>query len=271
MGGHGVVPVAQPGGVPVVHSGIHQGMAHECGGDIPHRDVGALPHLVVAVGTQSGNCRESRHHAAGVVHGVAQLDGRAVGIAGKVAQPAQGGEHGRVAGVARLRSGLPVGRQGHHDDVRFDLAQLWISQAQTVHHAGAEVLEDDVGDAHQVVGQLQRPRLLEVEGNGAFAGVHLLKGRWGLAVHGMGPPRDVQARRRLDLDDVGAQGGQDHAGEGAGGVDGKVSDANAGEGSGCVGHGHRLSATLSPNRSGIFPGTPATARAAGRGWSGRPR
>ena len=271
MGRHGVVPVAHADSVPVIHGGVHQGVAHEGGGNVPHRNVGALSHLVVAVGAQGGHRGEGRHHAAGVVHGVAQFHGRPVGVAGQVAQSTQGSEHGRVSGVARLGAGLPVGRQGHHDDVGLDLAELRVAQAEAVHHAGPEVLQHHVGDAHQVVGQFQGPRLLEVEGDGALAGVDLLKGRRGFAVHGVRPPRDVQSRGRLDLDHIGAQRGQDHAGKGTRGVHGKIGDANAGERSGCVGHGHRLSATRPPSRSGISPGTPAAARAGDRGWFGPPR
>ena len=213
--------------VALVHGGVHEGVAHEGGGDVADCNVGALADLVVAMGAEGSNGREGRHHAAGVIHGVAEFDGRAVGVTREVAEAAEGGEHGGIAGVTRFGAGLSVGGQGHHDDVGLDFAELGVAEAEAIHNAGAEVFQHHVGDAHEVVGEFQGAGFLEVEGNGTLAGVDLLEGRRGFAVHGVGPAGNVEAGRRLDLDDVCAQGRKDHASEGTGGMDGEVGDADA--------------------------------------------
>ena len=220
---------------------------------------------------QGGDGGEGSHHAARVIHGVAQFYRRAVRVSGHVSEAPQGGEHGSVAGIPRFWPRLSVGGQRHHDNVGFDLTQLRISQPQTIHHAGTKILQHDIGDANQVVGKFQRPRFLEIERNRTLAGVDLLEGRRRFAVHGMGPPRNVQARRRFHLDDVGAQRRQDHTGEGAGGVNRKVGDANTGEGSGLVWHNHHPDIIYLPRRSDTAPDTPATTSVASPGCSGQPR
>src|SRR5581483_2323234 len=46
-----------------------------------------------------------------------------------------------------------------------------VAQAQPLHHAGAEVLDRDVGGAGQPAGEVDAPRVLEVDGDRALVAV----------------------------------------------------------------------------------------------------
>jgi hypothetical protein len=72
-------------------------------------------------------------------------------------------------------------------------------------------------------------RVLEVERDAALVAVDHLEGRRGAADEGRAPAARVVALRPLDLDDIGAEGGEHLAGEGAGEVLRDLDDLDAGE------------------------------------------
>ena len=83
---------------------------------------------------------------------------------------------------------------------------------EAIHDAGTEVLENDVRAGDQLEKRLAPACLLEVERDGALARI-LREERCAheAAVEGRGCaklPREIAARGRLDLDDVGAELGE---------------------------------------------------------------
>ena len=192
-------------------------------------NVHMLPEVGGPLGAQCGNGGEGGQHAAGVVHGVAELDRRAVGITGQVAQTAQGGKHRGVASVVALRAALSVGGEGHQHDVGAHTTQFLVSQPQPVQHSGTEILQHQVRDRHQSQGEFHGPGVLQVQAGRHLVGVNLLEAGRRLTVHGVGTPGDVQAGRAFDLDDLGAELGQHQPGKGPGGMYREVSDPDPGQ------------------------------------------
>ena len=79
----------------------------------------------------------------GLIQGV--FEGLAPVGAKDVHQPAQGVLHNLRRLVVSVGAGLTEARDRGHDDVRFDLSQGVVPEAQGGHHAGAEALHDHVG------------------------------------------------------------------------------------------------------------------------------
>ena len=139
----------------------------------------------------------------------------------------------RVVGDAVARQvlvgagGAVAGDPAEHD-AGVDLAQLLVAEAAALERAGAHALDHGVALAGQLEERGHALGALEVEHEAALAAAdvqvhqrHALDDR----------PRhlaDVVTRRRLDLDDVGAEVGQ-RGGDGARPEDGHLEDADAGE------------------------------------------
>ena len=143
--------------------------------------------------------------------------GAAVGVAvdrHRTAHRRQREVGGQVVGV---RAGLAERGDGHVDDVRAHGAQRVEAQPEAVHHARAGVLEHEVdgGRQRQEVGATGR--LVEVEHDAALAAVVRLEAQTGELVRLTVDDGRLVARRRaarrLDLDHVGTEAGQDERGQ----------------------------------------------------------
>ena len=162
---------------------------------------------------------------------------RAVGVVqlGEDAQqPAQGLADGVVAGPLPVRAVLAEGGDGTVDDARVHFAHHVVADAQTVHHPGPEVLDDDI----RVPGQPQEDFLalgrLHVQGQALLVAVEGAEARavvLGLLVPGA---ERVPLAGGLDLGHLRPQVGQQQRRVGTGDVVGDVEDLDTFE---CSGHG----------------------------------
>ena len=110
-----------------------------------------------------------------------------------------------MARQVAVRAGGAVARDRAHDDLRVELLEAVVAEAQLVEEPGPHGLDHDVGLAHEVLEHRDRLGLLEVEHQRLLAPVHV-QVQQRRAVH-QGPrhlPR-VVAGGRLDLDDLGAE------------------------------------------------------------------
>lgn len=112
----------------------------------------------------------------------------------------------------------------------MDLLERLEAQPQAVHHAGTEVLHQDVGALHQLAEDFLAARVLEVDGDGAFPGVLRQEGHTHEPAVELGVGAQlagqVAGARGFHLDDLGAHMGELVAAEGPGQHVGEVEDAD---------------------------------------------
>jgi len=96
------------------------------------------------------------------------------------------------------------------DDAGIDFGELVIAEAHPLHHPGAEIVDDHVGPAHEVVNDRLPVFFAQVEGDRPLVAVEAAKDRIVEPVRVVGNrgAREVARARALDLDDVGAVIGQ---------------------------------------------------------------
>jgi hypothetical protein len=127
------------------------------------------------------------------------------------------GRHRRVGAAAAESADAAV------HQLRADARQHVPADTQALHHAGTEVLDQDVRGPHQVEQAGAVLVGLEVEHDAALPPVEGHERR----VESAGLPlAERVARRGLDLDDVGAHLGQQHRGAGTGDVGAEVQHAH---------------------------------------------
>src|SRR5204862_1184903 len=73
--------------------------------------------------------------------------------------------------VMVMPAGMAVTRHRHIDDVRLYPALLLVAEAPVAEHARAEILDHDVGDADQPLGDLQALGGADVEAEALFVDV----------------------------------------------------------------------------------------------------
>ena len=190
---HGQVEVAAAPGLAGSRQGRQEPDAGEEGGaqicrgrTDPHRRL-------------TGQARDRRQPAHGLHDHVVR---RPVGVRPALAETGDRGVH--HAGVAR-RDPLVV-------------------EAEALHGAGAEVLDEDLALFHQVHGQPGPPRRAQIEGDGLLAAVDARVVGADPGDEGSEVPRLVAAARQFHLDHLGAEVGQDHRRVGAGQDPGEVED-----------------------------------------------
>lgn len=180
---------------------------------------------------QGGGDGEGGIQAGGeVVDGHAAFHGGAAFFAGDAHQPAHGLQRQVEAAFLAARAALAVRRYRTIDQARVARAHGLLPQPQAVHDAGAVVFDQYVGAGDQLDGCVALGLVLQVQGDRALVAV---QGGEVLAVAiGDGRPaaQGVACAGRLDLDDVGAHVGQQHAAERAGGHVADFDDAYACEG-----------------------------------------
>ena len=132
-------------------------------------------------------------------------------------------EHAGVAdvvnvmpGAQRIRSGLAVTGNAAEHQSRIDARQRLVAEAQLVHHAGAEALDQDVGGLHQFLERSLAVRVLEIEAQATLVAVHHLVQVAGVAPHRTERAGVVARAGVLDLDDIGTIVGEMLGGERAG-------------------------------------------------------
>ncbi len=158
------------------------------------------------------------------------LDGEEVLVSGQPGQP--GGVLDHEGERRQVPPRAVEAEPGHadHDQVRAVGLQGLEAQAELVQHPGCVVLHDHVAGGHEAVQQLDAPRVAQVEGQAPLVGVEGGEDRPPL------PPlrlrrRDaadqaeaVGALGRLEVDDVGAEQGQQAADQWPGPVGRHVED-----------------------------------------------
>jgi hypothetical protein len=114
------------------------------------------------------------------------------------------------------------------DQLGKSLAHVLGPEAERLHGAGPQVLDDDIALGDQLPGHLATGLALEVQRDGLLAAAVGADHRLAIAADVPG----LIARQRLDLDDVGAQFAQDHGRPGPGDVLPQVEHAHALQGRG---------------------------------------
>ena len=129
----------------------------------------------------------------------------------------------------RVRAVLAVAADRAEDDARVRAAERLEADAEPVHDAGPERLDDRVGAGGEAEERGGALRAAEVEGDGALVPLHGVERAGLLARDRREPAQPVAAVARLDLHDVRAEVGEDHRREGPGEEAAEVEDADAGE------------------------------------------
>ena len=209
--GSGSAPLgAGPGGGDLVRREV---VAH--GHRVEHRDVDVLAEPGRIAQAQRGEHPDDAVQTGDRV-GHRDLD---VDVLGAGGDPAAGGhaglrmDHPGVRRTVTLRALLPEPRDRQHHEAWVDLHEVVVGEAEAGHDAGPEVLGDDVGPGGEPPHHVPALRRRQVDRDRALAGVLLAE------VRALRPlpelPRHV-ALRRLDLDHVGAEVGEQPAGVRAG-------------------------------------------------------
>ncbi len=150
-------------------------------------------------------------------------------------QPGHGLDDEVVARPLGLGSGGAVARDREMDETRVDRRQLLVAEAQASEATGPEVLDDHVGAGEEASKNGRAIGLLEVEPDAPLVAVDgEVIGSGSRAIGLVADPwRSPAARRvalrRLDLDDVGPEVGQQHRAVGPGENRRAVDDAETGE------------------------------------------
>ena len=208
-----------------------------------HRERGLVQCRVHQLAAAAGLAVEQRHHGAeravhrGQIVGGSQGDaaGRPVRVAGQLADAGEGVADRPVAGPRGVRAGLAVAADAHHHQAGVERLHRVPAEAQALHHAGPVVLDQDIGVRQQPGEHLLAGRLLEIDRDAALAALD----RHRLQRHAVGEQAHLAHRvalGRLDLDDLGAEVGQQPATGRAGEGVAQLDHAHAGQRAG----GNRL-------------------------------
>ncbi|MEY9236048.1 hypothetical protein ABIF68_004365 [Bradyrhizobium japonicum] len=155
----------------------------------------------------------------------------AAGLIGEMRHVVAGGrmDHRRVGRQLRRGTGLAVARDRAIDQLWIDRAQAVVVEPQPVHHAGAKVLDQDIGGRGEPAHRLLALLGLEIEHDAFLADVELAEyGAAPLAQRRPGAHRLAAAG--LDLDDLGAHVGKHPRTMGTGDGGRKIQDPEAREG-----------------------------------------
>ena len=140
---------------------------------IQHGDVDALAlsgHAAAIQRGRHGKGGDDGGHA--VADHIAGAGRRGLGGAGHAHQPGEALDDLVVARPLAQRTFLAEAGYGAVDDARVHCLQFLEAEAKSLHGAGAEILEDDVGLGHQAQEQRLAARVLQVQRQAALAGVH---------------------------------------------------------------------------------------------------
>ncbi len=163
VGSHPVVAVAPSHLHPLVHQVIHQRIAVEHHAGFLGSQIDVLTFTGPLMAEQGRQNREGGRRRASEIDGAREDARWPVRIAGDVGKARCAGEIRRVAHVLPVRTRLAARRRGQVDDVGLHLAQGLVIQAKSSHHTRPHVLDHHVALLDQLLGDLHRPGLGEVE------------------------------------------------------------------------------------------------------------
>ncbi|MNI53182.1 hypothetical protein D3C73_1080030 [compost metagenome] len=151
--------------------------------------------------------------AGDIRHLHAQRQGPGVSAAGIARLPRQREVIDVMTGAIPVGARLPVPGDGHVDQLGVDCLQRLITQAQSLHHTGAKLLQDNVVVLHQSLDDLQCLGLLEVERKAALVAIEVGMARRHAPIVGWQHTQQIGAGRRLDAQHLGAHVGQKQRGK----------------------------------------------------------
>ena len=181
------------------------------------RDVDDLPTPVaehVAVVERRQDALDGEHRGERVAERDSRARRRLVRKAVDVAEASHRLRDGGVARALGVRPGLAVPGDAREDDAGIHRRQLLVAEVPALERAGAEVLGDDVRDAHELEQQLLPLRLAQVQRDALL--VPRLDGppEGAAFVAGLAPVAErIRLAGRLDLDHLGAHVAEQPAGE----------------------------------------------------------
>ena len=150
-------------------------------------------------------------HAGGVVAERGRIDGqRLVVVALAPHHARQRLRENVLPALVGERPGLAEAGAEGADDARIDLGELVVAKAHALHHAGAEIVDDDVGVAHEIVDDRLAVGLAQIERDRALVAVEAAEHRIvePVGIVGDRGAREIAGAGPLDLDDVGAVVGE---------------------------------------------------------------
>ncbi len=191
---------------------------------------------------------------------------RSVAAAGGGGDAGQSLDQHVLARTAEVRPAVAVARARAVDDPRIDLPERFVAVSHPRHHAGAEVLDDDVGLRRDPVEDFLRLRALQVDGERALVAVpgeeiRALRAADPAVVEGHGAEQ-VALPRPLDLDDVRPHVGKELRRERPLQEVAEIEDGDVGEG--FFGHGRTRTAFALFRQDRL--GTPPSASTAACRW-----
>ena len=154
------------------------------------------------------------------------LDGGQVAVAGEGHEAAHSLTDGVEADLVAVGAVLAVSRDVYHDDLGVQLLELVVAEAHDVNGAGAEVLQEDVGDFDQLAEDLLALVGAEVDGEALLATV-VLHPVGGLPANAGAVCSALVAAHRLHLDNLGAHAGEHQGAAGASLIASKVQHSYA--------------------------------------------
>ena len=233
--------VAAPRQLLAVRLEVQHGLGHDDDAELVHPEIDVLPRVrPLAVHERCEQRDEPAPAGDEVGVGLADLRGPALAVAGEMRDP-----HRRLQARALRPEGGPrsrrsVARVRERDEARIAGPQVVGGHAPAAQHPRREVVEQDVGLAEQVEEHLAALRLRQVERQRPLAAVDdVERPRAVPPVPGRGVVEErvaeqrarlVEAVRRLDLDDLGPEVGEERAHVGHGEHGREVDDAQPRQG-----------------------------------------
>ena len=166
---------------------------------------------------------------------------------------------------------IAIHRHGEGDDVRLDLPQRLVTEAEAVHRTGGEIIADDIGLLHQAADEVAAFFRLQIERQAFLAAVARREiaaavGTIDAVLERAADAHRIRAGHAFDLDDLGAEIGEDFRAERAGAGPGQVAEADAAQ----EVRAHRLSLSAAHRYAPRAPGPgPSATRAATGGRARR--
>ncbi|GBD12969.1 hypothetical protein HRbin24_00990 [bacterium HR24] len=208
----------------------HKGVLQDRDLAVQHTYVEHLPPAALLPLVQGGQYADGRvQTGSDIPQGDARPNRPPARLAGDAHDASHALHNDVQGGLVAIGARLPEAGGGGVDEARVALRQHVVAQTQALHSAGREVLHHHIGLLDQPQKEVSAGGALQVDADAALAPVHREE-VGGLVVQvGARGAGHVAVGRALDLDDVGAQVAQHHAGERPSQDPGEVQDADTGQ------------------------------------------